>query len=238
MNNENSGERLRKLLDEAQLTPTEAARKFGITTQNLNNWFGRGIPARQTLSVAKALNVRQEWLASGEGEMRSAPGSVEASASYLGPIDPWDDSTPLDGDEVYVPFLKEVELSAGQGRTTVEQSASRKLRFAKQTLRKQNVQPSEAVCATVSGNSMEPVLPDGSVVGIDRGNVNVVDGKMYAIDHGGQLRVKLLYRLPGGGIRMRSYNREEHPDEEYSGAEMINNEILVVGRVFWSSVLW
>jgi len=37
---------------------------------------------------------------------------------------------------------------------------------------------------------------------------------------------------------MRSYNREEHPDEEYSAHEMIDREILVLGRVFWSSVLW
>jgi len=90
----------------------------------------------------------------------------------------------------------------------------------------------------VSGNSMEPVLPDGSTVGVDQGATSVVDGKMYALNHGGQLRVKMLYRLPGGGIRMRSYNREEHRDEEYSAQDMIDKEIVVLGRVFWSSVLW
>lgn len=163
---------------------------------------------------------------------------VESNATYLGPIDVWDDDTPLDGDEVYVPYLKEVELSAGQGRTIIEQSQSRRLRFGKLTLRRQNVQPSEAVCVTVGGNSMEPVLPDGSTVGVDQGSTSVVDGKMYAINHGGQLRVKTLYRLPGGGIRMRSFNREEHPDEEYSAEEMIAKEIIILGKVFWSSVLW
>jgi phage repressor protein C with HTH and peptisase S24 domain len=61
---------------------------------------------------------------------------------------------------------------------------------------------------------------------------------MYALDHGGQLRVKTLYRLPGGGIRMRSYNRDEHPDEEYTPQDMLEKEIAVLGRVFWSSALW
>jgi len=171
---------------------------------------------------------------------RAAPErpAVMSNAVLVGPMDVWDDDTPLDDDEVYVPFLKEVELSAGTGRTAIEQSPKQKLRFGKMTLRRQGVQPSEAVCVTVAGNSMEPVLPDGSTVGVDRGTTSITDGKMYALDHGGQLRVKTLYRLPGGGIRMRSFNREEHPDEEYTPADMLKNEIAVLGRVFWSSALW
>lgn len=163
--------------------------------------------------------------------------TIESNAQYLGPIDVWDDDTPLDDDEVYVPFLKEVELSAGSGRTAVHQSHKQKLRFGRMTLRRQNVQPNEAVCVTVSGNSMEPVLPHGSTVGVDQGCTSITDGKMYALNHGGQLRVKTLYRLPGGGLRMRSYNREEHPDEEYSAMDLVKNEIIVIGKVFWYSVL-
>ena len=162
---------------------------------------------------------------------------IQANAEVVGSFDVWDDNTPLADDEVYVPFLKEVELSAGRGRTAVEQASGRKLRFGKLTLRRQGVQPSDAVCVTVSGNSMEPVLPDGSTVGVDQGRTAVVDGKMYAINHGGQLRVKTLYRLPGGGVRLRSYNRDEHPDEEYSAEELVSKQILVIGRVFWYSVL-
>lgn len=168
--------------------------------------------------------------------MQPAP-KVESNAEYLGQFSVWDDDTPLDDDEVYVPFLKEVELSAGSGKTVVEPSHKQKLRFGKQTLRRQNVQPSEAVCVTVSGNSMEPVLPHGSTVGVDQGCTAITDGKMYALNHGGQLRVKTLYRAPGGGIRMRSYNRDEHPDEEYSADDMLQKDIIVIGKVFWYSVL-
>lgn len=190
--------------------------------------------------IAKALGVAESEIILDYKPSTPEPSRdrVEPNAVLLGPFDVWDDDTPLDEDEVYVPFLKEVELSAGQGRTVVEQSHTRKLRFGKITLRRQNVQPSEAVCVTVGGNSMEPVLPDGSTVGVDQGATTVIDGKMYAINHGGQLRVKTLYRLPGGGIRMRSFNRDEHPDEEYSAEEMLDKEIIILGKVFWSSVLW
>lgn len=150
-------------------------------------------------------------------------------------ISVWDDETPVDEDEVEVPFLREVELSAGSGRTVIQESSRAKLRFGKITLRKHSVQFDQAVCVPVHGNSMEPVLPDGSTVAINKGATNVVDGKIYAIAHGGQLRVKTLYRLPGGGIRMRSFNREEHPDEEYTESDMKEHEITILGRVFWSA---
>ncbi|WP_162889011.1 LexA family transcriptional regulator [Pseudomonas syringae] len=251
MTNEHSGDRLRQFLAQKHISPSQCAQILGVSNQVLNNWFSRGIPSSKIFAVAPRIGAKVEWLMAGRGEMefqyslqaklaaaQSEEGVELSNASMIGPMDLWDDETPLDDDEVYVPFLKEVELSAGTGRTVVEQSNKQKLRFGKLTLRRQNVQPSEAVCVTVIGNSMEPVLPDGSTVGVDQGSVNVVDGKMYALNHDGQLRVKTLYRLPGGGVRLRSFNRDEHPDEEYSAQEMLDKQIVVLGRVFWSSVLW
>lgn len=150
----------------------------------------------------------------------------------------WDDSTPLDEDEIELPFLKEVELSAGEGKTVVEVSGTRKLRFGKYTVRSMGVQPENAVCVKVSGNSMEPVLQDGGTVAVDcaRNKVSeVIDGKMYAINHAGQVRVKQIYRLARGGLRLRSFNREEHADEDYSASELVAEEISLIGRVFWGA---
>lgn len=159
---------------------------------------------------------------------------TEHAAIY--PIEVWDDDTPLGPDEVELPFFKEVELSAGKGSEVMLETSGRKLRFGRRSLQRKGVEPSSAACAAVTGNSMEPVLPDGSTVGIDTGRKQVQDGKMYAIDHAGQLRVKLLYRLPGGGLRVRSYNDAEHPDERYEG-EYVAEHIRVIGQVFWYSVL-
>lgn len=156
------------------------------------------------------------------------------NAQFLDSIEVWDDDTPLDNDEVYVSFLKEVELSAGSGRTAVQESSNRKLRFGRISLRNKGVDPSSAKCVTVAGNSMVPMLRNGSTVAVDTSNTRVVDGDMYAIDHAGQLRVKQLYRLPGGGLRLRSFNRDEHPDEEYTAQQIQDQELSIIGRVFWS----
>lgn len=240
-------DRLKRARKNAGLTQVELAERAGIKQASVSE-IERGITrtSGHIVKLAQICGVDPVWLAEGSGSPEGAshlisqnPGSnVEPNATMLGYMDVWDDETPLDDDEVYVPFLKEVELSAGAGITAVQQSHKQKLRFGKATLRRQGVQPSEAVCVSVSGNSMEPVLPHGCTVGVDRGCSAITDGKMYALDHGGQLRVKTLYRLPGGGIRMRSFNRDEHPDEEYTAKEMLEKEIFIIGKVFWSSVLW
>lgn len=165
---------------------------------------------------------------------RAQPGVQEHAGIY--PIEVWDDETPLGPEEVELPFYKEVELSAGKGSEVMLETSGRKLRFGRRSLQRKGVEPAAAACAAVTGNSMEPVLPDGSTVGIDTASKVVQDGKMYAIDHAGQLRVKLLYRLPGGGLRVRSYNEAEHPDERYEG-EYVADHIRIIGKVFWYSVL-
>lgn len=221
------------------LTAADIIKLTGVSKGTVSFWVNgkNGATGKNLLSLAKALRCAPEWLTDG----KNPPDATErpkANATMLGPISVWDDDTPLDDDEVYVPFLKEVQLSAGSGRASViEESSSRKLRFGKLTLRSQGVQFDQAVCVTVHGNSMEPVLPDGSTVGVDKASTAVKDGKMYAIDHGGELRVKTLYRIPGGGLRFRSFNQDEHPDEEYTAEDLAEKNISVLGKVFWYSVL-
>ena len=159
--------------------------------------------------------------------------NISSNIKELGSFDLWDRNTPLNGDEVAVPFYQDVRLSAGNGfADDIADYNNFKLRFSKATLRKQGVQFENAVCVIADGNSMEPVIPDGTTVGIDLGNKTIRDGKIYAINHGGLLRIKLLYNMPNEQVKIRSYNSDEHPDEI---AEL--QDISVLGKVFWYSVL-
>lgn len=160
----------------------------------------------------------------------------DTTSIELTPFDVWTDETPLGEDEVEIPFFKEVELAAGKGSEVMLETGGRKLRFGMRTLQRKGIPPEAAAAAVVTGNSMEPVLPDGSTVGIDTSRTQVTDGQMYAINHEGQLRVKVLYRQPGNGLRLRSYNSDEHPDERYDGT-YVAEHIRIIGKVFWYSVL-
>ncbi|MBI6948763.1 XRE family transcriptional regulator [Pseudomonas koreensis] len=256
-------DRIKAARKHAGLTQSQLAERVGIAQTAISQLeSGKTLRSSYLLQIAEACGVSVMWLASGIGGMIMSP---EQAAFYKEaekqweefeegmnmayemndreaaliegavPISVWDDETPLDDDEVEIPFLREVELSAGSGRTVIEKSDTAKLRFGKRSLRAHNVQFDQAVCVTVSGNSMEPVLPDGSTVGVNKGQTSITDGKMYALKHDGQLRVKVLYRMPGGGMRMRSFNQAEHPDEIYTPEEMEKNSIEVLGRVFWGA---
>ncbi|OOG85731.1 XRE family transcriptional regulator [Pseudomonas sp. A25(2017)] len=227
----NFSERVKERMAALGLRATDISERTGVSRTTVSFWLSgtNGAKGKNLLSLAKALDCSPEWLSSG-AEPVQAGRQVSLSS-----IAAWDDETPLDDDEVYVPFLEEVELAAGSGRFAIEESDSARLRFYKKDLRNNNVQFSNAKCVMVSGNSMVPVLRDGATVGINVGKNSlrdVVDGEMYAINHNGQLRVKQLYRLPTG-IRLRSFNRDEHPDEDYTFQDIQDQQIVILGHVFW-----
>ena len=94
------------------------------------------------------------WAREFEGALSIGGGQGALSiGDGIGAILPRD--TPLDEDETELPFFMEVELSAGNGSTQVIEKKGAKLRFSKSTLRRVGVQPQNAACVTVSGNSME-----------------------------------------------------------------------------------
>ena len=163
------------------------------------------------------------------------PKSELQNAEWHAGFELWDGDTPLRDDEVALPFYREVELAAGSGSTFVQENGGCKLRFAKSTLKKCGVETQHAGCVTVTGNSMFPVLRHGTTVGVDTSKKSIIDGEMYAIDHDGMLRVKMLYRTPGGGMRIKSFNNDEFPEEFISPEKAA--EIKIIGWVFWWSVL-
>src|SRR5690554_2319998 len=185
-------------------------------------------------------NEGPEWLELEEYDIEDAEPArhsvKDGELEFFGHMDAWDSNTPLDEDEVELPLFREVELAAGGGATQVIENHGAKLRFAKSTLRRAGVPVESAACAFVRGNSMEPVMPDGTCVGVNTADKTVRDGEIYAIDHGGMLRVKYLHRRPGGGIKIVSQNSTEHPVEEVLPHEMAES-VRIIGRVFWWSVL-
>jgi len=78
---------------------------------------------------------------------------------------------------------------------------------------------------TVTGESMEPTLKDGSIILIDRSKTNVINGSIFVINAGGTVYIKRLMMNPNGNIDMLSDN-PIMPKQEASIEESI-----IVGRV-------
>ena len=144
----------------------------------------------------------------------------------------WSSNTPLPKDDyVFVPFLKETELRGGAGSFEIPDYNGFRLPFGKATLHRKGIMPDNVICCTLTGDSMEPRIPEYATIAVDKGIERIRDGKIYAFQHDDLFRVKYLYRLPGNKVRIRSDN-ENYEDEIVDG-----EEIRIIGRVFWWSVL-
>jgi phage repressor protein C with HTH and peptisase S24 domain len=156
----------------------------------------------------------------------------EAGLSGVGFVEAFDESSDLLDWEVEVPFYTDIYLSAGNGFSAdIQDYNSLRLRFSTDMLRRYNINPNYAVCIAADGDSMEPVIPDGAIVGINTGDKTLRDDKLYAINHDGLLRIKTLRKLPSNKLLIQSYNKTLYPNEEVS-----MEDISIIGRIFWWSV--
>ncbi len=205
-------------------------------TRNIGDDMARRVEAAELLPHGWLDQLHDESNRALLNNVHTLPISRNSELDLLGDISSWDGETPVEDEEVEVPLFKEVELAAGSGSAAVMEIPGRCIRLSRATLRTCGVAPANAVAAQVTGRSMERVIFDGATIGIDRGTTSIHDGEIYAIDHDGMLRVKYLYRLPGGGLRLRSENDAEFPDEHYT-AEQVAASIRIIGFVFWWSTI-
>ena len=238
-------DRLNYAMGQRNLVQEDLATLVGCSQTSIQKLTsGKSKTSKFLPAIARVLRIDIDWL-----ELGTIPATAEGSPPnyrvqprdgtpfVLGVLSTWDDSTPLDDDEVELPLYKEVEISSGLGRSAVQVVQGRKVRFSSYTLRMAGVDLANAACATNTGNSNHPLILDRATLGIDKGMTKIIDGQIYAVDHDGLLRIKFLYRLPGGALRLRSYNREEYADEDYTFDDILEQRIQIIGRVFWWSTL-
>lgn len=149
------------------------------------------------------------------------------------PVQVWDPSTPLDDDEVEIPFFNNFSFACGSGAIgEALKTQTQKLRISKTTLRDLGIEKANAVATGSSGNSMYPTIKDGDTIHIDLGRKTVKDGKIFAICHGGLFMAKRLYNLPMGGIRIVSDNAGEYPEIQLTADQIREQEFEIVGWIW------
>lgn len=214
------------------LTQESLAHECGWGGQSAVSQYTNGrIPINldALVKLASALDVEPSRISPSLAERIRAPDSNLGIIELAGVMD--DEPTQT---EVDVPYYREVELAAGSGAFEVIENHGVTKRLPVRALEASGVSWSNAACATVSGDSMMPTLPDGACVAIDTGTTCIIDGDMYAIDHDGMLRIKALYRLPMQRVRVVSFS-DDYPDEIVSGDDL--QFFRIIGRVFYVEVV-
>ena len=156
-------DRLKEARKKAKKSQNDVVNAVGITQSALSQLETGVVSSSSHLpAIAKFLNVDSYWLQTGNG----SPENI--GISNLSAVDSWDDETPLDDDEVEIPFFKDFSFACGSGSINdFIVNEKRKLRMSKSTLRNLSITKDNAVAATASGDSMSPTIQDGDTIHID-----------------------------------------------------------------------
>ncbi|WLQ15391.1 S24 family peptidase [Hahella aquimaris] len=224
--------RIKQRMQTLGLKAVQISKLMGVSKGTVSQWVNAvSKPSGGNLvALSQVLKCDPDWLLS--GKERDKP---ELNSGWSGSVEVWNEGDPLKEDEVELPFYTEVKLSNGNGSVVNLDNHGAKFRFSAPLLEMQGVEPENAACIVVSGSSMDPVLPDGSTTVADRGDTSIKDGKLYGIDHSGMIIVRQVFRVPGGGLRLKCYNGADYPDEIVVGESLKNVRIL--GRIVWYSVI-
>lgn len=197
---------------------SELARHVEVTPQAVQKWVaGESEPRGKNLErVAEFLGTTPAFLKFGTEE-----GSSNVMA--LHPDDP------LPEDVVMVPESR-IRFSAGDGAINYElvedeEPATYRLSW----FQKYGINPKRVRRFRVSGDSMEPLLYNRDTILVNLDETNIVDGRLYALRYGDQLRVKYLSRRLDGTLVLRSVN-PAYRDEEI-GPDLAREHITIIGRV-------
>lgn len=225
-----------------------AMQRAGISTQALANALGasyqairkaengltKSFSAINNEKAARILKVSARWLATGEGDSL-AHDREDDDTSFLPihfkPILAWEHPEDLpEGEFIFIPLM-DIRLSAGHGAEQdidINFSCDRPLAFRADWIRQMHLSPAKLISMFADGDSMEPRIQHGDALVVDTAQKHIIDGKVYALYYDGGERVKRLFKSPGGGLLIKSDNKD-YPDIQVSAGE--TGFVRIIGRV-------
>ncbi|MBU3845927.1 MAG: helix-turn-helix domain-containing protein [Candidatus Acinetobacter avistercoris] len=222
------------LLEKHKTNPNELSEKHGIPQSTIFR-IQNGLTENPRQSTLKAIS---EWSGVDVGDLLTKDLKMLDLIPNLIKIDDWDSNTPLDDDEVEIPFFKDFSFACGSGSISEAMAnETRKLRMAKSTLRNLTVEKNNAIAATASGDSMSPTIKDGDTIYVDLGRKTIKDGKIFAVCIGGLFYCKRLYNLPFGGVRIVSDNSDEFPEIQLTADQIKEQDFQITGWVWQIATL-
>lgn len=121
--------------------------------------------------------------------------------------------------------IHELSAAAG-GNEEFNESVAAYITFTQSWLDRNRVSPLQYTIVGVRGKSMEPTLPDGSAIVVDRNHSRLRDGAIYVVRTNDGLLVKRVAEDSGSGWQLISDNPDWDPVPWPGGAK-------VYGEVKW-----
>lgn len=136
-----------------------------------------------------------------------------------------------DAEEFTLVKRADVRVSAGHGLLVFDEGSQSSLSFRRDFLRALGISPQNAVLVDVQGRSMEPTIPDGAVLLLNRADRDASRGRVYAVRHDGELLVKRMHKTATGYLAVSDNpDRNEYPDRSIIDD---NGDFEIIGRAVW-----
>lgn len=228
-------DRIQIRMNELGLKQADLMRDTGAARGTVSGWVnGSNSPsAKHIESLAKALQTTSAWLLSGKESTQSKRDGVPIGQVKFTGIDDWDSDTPLEADEVEIVFYKDFKMACGHGtENDVSSDEKRRLRMSRATLDRRGIYQDSVFAATAEDDSMRPTIKDGDTVFVDTRRNKIKDGKIFAIEHGGLYKIKRLYNLPFGGVRIVSDNAEEFDEIQLTAQQIEEQQFIIIGWIW------
>lgn len=202
-------DRIRSRMAELGITQADLMRLTGAARGTISGWFnGTNSPSAKHIgTLSAALRTTPQWLLDGVGWSDSD----NAEDIKCKPVLAWEVPEDLDPNVyVIIPHV-DVKFSAGNGCIAEFEPTKKELGTAQllEWIQKKRVSPKNLITVDIDGDSMEPRIPNGSVVMLDK-SINSIDqiqsGKVYAIRYGSELKIKRLSRRFDGALMIDSDN--------------------------------
>ena len=169
------------------------------------------------VKTARALHVSLDYLAGLTDDPRPAAALAAAEEDTV--------SSNGQAGQRDIPIL-EIAAAAGGGATVFDETVTGHVSFQRSWLDRHGIAPQHSVIIGVSGESMEPTLPDGCSILVDRSRRQPQEGHIYVLRTDEGLVVKRLRRDEAGQWQLQS----EHPGWP---AVPLASTAEVIGEVRW-----
>lgn len=204
-------------------TQTDLSLHSGVAQSTIGRILrGESVPGAAVLErLAHALDVTVQQLLGYDDEPQSTGRTILT----------WEHEDELPPGEFALIRRLAVKLSAGNGHEHVEAAPDESLQpqaFRADWIRKMGLKPHKLASLSADGDSMAERIQHGDALVVDLSQRDVVDGKVYALWYNGGERVKRLFRLPGGGLRIASDNPSHQTIDIHSGDL---GHVHIIGRV-------
>lgn len=216
------GDRLKEIRMRKGLSQVALAEKAHVSQTTIAAIeSGRATGSKHLVDIARALNVSSEWLQTGRVTRIPVVGEIDSSGSVdplpaqgdAGSVVIWEkqDDLPHDPARVWVDRY-DYRFSAGNGHVQWEIREKNALPFNEGFFKAIGSNPADCKLVMCHGRSMEPFLFDKDMIMVDVKKTVPREEKIYALWLEDEPLVKQVFKQPGGGLVLHSYN-PAYPDK-------------------------